>query len=87
QPVPHPLPSILPSLPLLAETRHSPTLALAPLALSHPSAAGLTGSDVCQRLFFIGRALEDTELANQMHTTCLAVLHPSSAFLQRRLSS
>lgn len=40
--------------------RHSilPPLALAPLALSHRSAAGLTGSDVCQRLFFISQALE-----------------------------
>lgn len=40
--------------------RHSilPPLALAPLALSHHSAAGLTGSDVCQRLFFISWALE-----------------------------
>ncbi|XP_050825859.1 uncharacterized protein LOC127059114 [Serinus canaria] len=51
------LPSFLLSL---SWWRHSilPPLALAPLARSHHSAAGLTGSDVCQRLFFISWALE-----------------------------
>lgn len=51
------LPSLL--LPLFW-WRHSilPPLALAPLALSHHSAAGLTGSDVCQRLFFSSQAPE-----------------------------
>lgn len=51
------LPSLLLSL---SWWRHSilPLLALAPLALSHHSAAGLTGSDVCQRLFFSSRAPE-----------------------------
>lgn len=51
------LPSLLLSL---SQWRHSilPPLALAPLALSHHSAAGLTGSDVCQRLVFSCWALE-----------------------------